>query len=121
MSQSVRIIPLRLSGPRHARVRNILHAGQMEAGRLWSDAVKWHRAQRAAGVWPGRSDMHHWSKGRYALHSQTVQRTVYRLLENIDAAMTRRRKEPETRHWLKLPWREKRFQPLVWPRPGGQL
>ena len=116
MSQSVCIIPLHLTGPRHARLRSILRDGQLEAGRLWSDAVTWHRAQReAGGAWPGRTEMHQWSKGRYALHSQTIQRTAYRLLENIEAAMTRRRKEPEVRQWLKLPWREKRFQPLVWP------
>lgn len=116
MSQSVCILPLRLSGPRRARLRDILREGQMEAGRLWSDAVTWHREQReAGGTWPGRKEAHAWSKGRYALHSQTIQRTAYRLLENVEATMSRRRKEPETRRWLKLPWREKRFQPLSWP------
>lgn len=29
--------------------------------------------------------------------------------------MTRRRNERGTRRWLQLPWREKRFLPLVWP------
>lgn len=116
MSQSVRIIPLPLKGPKHARTRRLLREGQLEAGRLWTDAVAWHRERRAAGGrWPDRNEIHAWSKGRYALHSQTVQRTVYRLLENVEATMTRRRNEPATRRWLRLPWREKRFQPLVWP------
>lgn len=116
MSQSVTIIPLPLKGPKHARTRRLLREGQIEAGRLWTDAVVWHRERRAAGgSWPNRGDIHDWSKGRYALHSQTIQRTVYRLLENVEATMSRRRNEPAAKRWLKLPWREKRFQPLVWP------
>lgn len=116
MSQSVVIIPLPLKGPKHARTRRLLREGQMEAGRLWTDAVAWHRERRATGgSWPSRGEIHDWSKGRYALHSQTIQRTVYRLLENVDATMRRCRNEPGSKRWLKLPWREKRFQPLVWP------
>ena len=116
MSQSVRIIPLRLHGPRHAALRQKLFEGQREAARLWNDCVVWHREQRATdGLWPGKSEIHAFTKGRYALHSQVVQRTAYRLLANIEATMERRRKEPSARRWLKLPWREKRFQPLSWP------
>jgi hypothetical protein len=39
MSQSVRIIPLPLKGPKNARTRRLLREGQLEAGRLWTDAV----------------------------------------------------------------------------------
>lgn len=116
MSQSVTIIPLTLNGPRHAELRAQLRSGQMEAARLWNECVEWHRARRAeGGIWPSKSEIHHFTKGRYRLHSQTIQRTAYRLLENIEAVMARRRKEPDVRKWLKLPWREKHFQPLVWP------
>jgi len=116
MSQSVRIIPLRLQGPRHADLRAQLRAAQIETARLWNDCIEWHRDRRASGgAWPSKSDIHAFTKGRYALHSQAVQRTAYRLLDNVDATMTRRRKEPGTRKWLKLPWREKSFQPLAWP------
>lgn len=116
MSQSVRIIPLRLQGPRHAVLRQRLFEGQREAARLWNDCVAWHREQRAAGApWPGKGEIHAFTKGRYALHSQVIQRTAYRLLANIEATMERRRKEPAARGRLKLPWREKRFQSLAWP------
>lgn len=116
MSQSVCIIPLRLQDPRYAALRQRLFDGQREAARLWNDCVAWHYEQRAAGGrWPGKAEIHAFSKGRYALHSQVVQRTAYRLLANIDATMERRRREPSARRWLKLPWREKLFQPLSWP------
>ncbi|MFG6084317.1 RNA-guided endonuclease InsQ/TnpB family protein [Paracoccus litorisediminis] len=116
MGQSVRIIPLNLKGPRYAALRDRLRDGQQEAARVWNDSMGYHRDQRQAGNgWPNRNDLHQFTKGRYKLHSQAIQRTAYQLLANIDATIERRRKEPASRKWLKLPWREKRFMPLSWP------
>lgn len=116
MSQSARIIQLPLAGRRNAALRQRLHEAQREAGRLWSDCVAWHQEIRAdGGRWPGRSQIDAWSKGRYALHSQTVQQIGHRLLANVEATTERRRNDPSSRRWLRYPWREKRFYPLHWP------
>lgn len=116
MNTRVRTLPLSLPGPRHARLRAAIDAALAEAGRLWTDIVGWHADQRAAGgPWPNRSRMDAWTKGRYALHSQTVQQIGHRLLGNVEATMTRRREDPSTRRWLKLPHHPKDDYPLHWP------
>ena len=116
MSTRVRTNPLSLPGPRHARLREAIDDALAEAGRLWTEIVAWHADQRAAGgSWPNRSRIDAWTKGRYALHSQTVQQIAHRLLGNVEATMTRRREDPSTRRWLKLPHRPKEDYPLHWP------
>lgn len=116
MNTRVRTFPLTLSGPRHARLRDAVDAALAEAGRLWTDLVIWHAEARAAGgPWPNRSRTDAWTKGRYALHSQTAQQIGHRLLGNVEATMTRRREDPSTRRWLKLPHRPKTDYPLHWP------
>jgi len=49
MSQSVRILPLHLRGPRHARLRQQLFEAQGETARLWNDCVTWHRPHIRGG------------------------------------------------------------------------
>ena len=49
------------------------------------------------------------------MFSQTVQQIGHRLLGNVEATMTRRREDPSTRRWLKLPHRPKDDYPLHWP------
>jgi len=47
---------------------------QQEAARVWNDVVAIHKKARERGQqWPGRSELQQHTKGRYALHSQTVQ------------------------------------------------
>lgn len=116
MNTRVRTFPLNVSGPRHARLRSIIDEGLEEAGRLWTDIVAWHAQERAAGGgWPNRSRIDAWTKARYALHSQTIQQINHRLLGNVEATMTRRREDPSTRRWLKLPHHPKDDYPLHWP------
>ena len=93
-----------------------VHDGQVEAGRVFSDCVAFHLSCReAGGSWPDRTDMHRFTKGRYALHSQTVQQVAYQVLANVDATRERRRNEPASRRWLRYPYKAKRFFPLCWP------
>ena len=94
-----------------------LHEAQMEAARLWTDITAFHRqAREARQPWPTRGDLQKHTKGRYQLHSQTIQMACHQLLANVEATTERRRNEPETRHWLKYPYKEKRFFPLYWPK-----
>jgi putative transposase len=112
--QLTKIIPVTTPNPALSRA---IFAGQIEAGRLWTDCAALHaEARKAGGKWPDRKVLQDFVKGRgYALHSQTAQMLTHQLLANVEATMARRRSEPSSREWLKLPWREKRFQALYWP------
>jgi putative transposase len=99
-----------------AALQAAIKSAQQEAARLWNDVVAIHKKARETGQqWPGRSELQQHTKGRYALHSQTVQMVCHQLLANVDATRARRCKEPESRHWLKYPHKEKQFFPLYWP------
>jgi len=45
---------------------------RQEAGQCWTDLVRAHVAKRQSGVWLSEADLKQISKGRYALHSQSV-------------------------------------------------
>jgi putative transposase len=93
-----------------------LREAQMEAGRLWTDIVGVHRKAREDQTsWPTRDMLQKQTKGRYKLHSQTVQMICHQLLANVQATSERRRNEPSSRRWMRYPYKEKRFFPLYWP------
>jgi putative transposase len=101
-------------------ISQVLHAAlrkaQQEAARVWNDVAKIHRKSRQMGQkWPGRGELQQKTKGKYGLHSQTVQMVCHQFLANVQATSVRRRKEPNSREWLKYPHKEKRFFPLYWP------
>ena len=81
---AVRIVHLRL-GDEHMRRCNAL---RKEAGRCWTDLLLAHVASRD-GVWLSETEMKAVSKGKYALHSQSVQALVEKLIANIDTATRR--------------------------------
>lgn len=111
--ESVSIQPLRNLTP---SMKATLRAAQMEAGRAWTECVALHVERRKAGQgWPKRDELQKFTKGRFALHSQTVQMIVHQLLANVDATSARRKSEPTCREWLKFPYKEKTFFPLYWP------
>jgi putative transposase len=89
---------------------------QMEAGRCWTEITAFHADRRLKREkWPTRDDLQKLTKGKYKLHSQTVQMICHQLLANVDATTERRRSEPGSRRWLRYPYKEKRFFPLYWP------
>jgi len=53
------------------------------------------------------------TKGRYSLHSQSVQMVVHAFLANIETTRKLRKKHPEMR--MKYPRRIKTFYPVHWP------
>lgn len=110
---SVAIIPLR-GLPKS--LFDYCRDAQVEAGRCWSDISAFHPECRMSGKsWPRRKELQDLTRGRYALHSQTVQAIFHQLLANVDAAMARRRSQPHLRSKIRLLWREKRFFALYWP------
>jgi putative transposase len=102
----VRIIPLRgLSGQQEALCLFL----REEAGRCWTDMLSAHVESRG-GKWLSFSDIKKRFKGRYALHSQTIQGLAEKLEANIDTARELRKVDPEARY----PYHPKKYQTVVW-------
>ncbi len=92
-----------------------LREAQMEAAQVWNACVEMHLTARLDHTpWPGRDALQKATKGRYALHSQSVQMVVHAFLANIETAKQLRQSHPEMR--IKYPSREKRFYPVHWPK-----
>lgn len=108
---TVRIYPLdHLSPSLFQRIRD----AQMEAATVWNLCMELHKHARIAhSKWPGRDALQQASKGRFALHSQSVQMIVHTFLANIETTRKLRKEHPEMK--MKYPWRSKRFYPVCWP------
>jgi putative transposase len=86
----------------------------MEAAQVWNVCMETHKAARLAHTsWPAHNELHHRTKGRFALHSQSVQAVFRAFLGTIQTTRTLRTEHPEMR--MKYPWRTKRFYPVHWP------
>ena len=86
----------------------------MEAAQVWNACVEMHLTARLDHApWPGRSALQKATKGRFALHSQSIQMVVHAFLANIDTTRQLRQSHPEMQ--MKYPYKEKRFYPVHWP------
>ncbi len=91
-----------------------LKAAQMEAAQVWNFCMETHKAARLQHAsWPGRNALQKATKGRFALHSQSVQMVVHAFLANIDTTHQLRQTHPQMR--MRYPYKEKRFYPVSWP------
>ncbi|MBI2602180.1 MAG: transposase [Deltaproteobacteria bacterium] len=107
----VKIIPL---GFLPQRAFQAIRDGSLEGGRIWNQCRDLHlEARRKYTKWPTKSDLQRATKGRYALHSQTIQMICHSFLANVEATRDLRRRHPEMK--MKYPWRDKTFRPLAWP------
>ena len=62
-----------------------LKAAQMEAAQVWNVCMETHKPARGEHTkWPGRNELQKATKGRFALHSQSVQMVVHAFLATID-------------------------------------
>ena len=108
--KTVRVYQLHPSPALFARLK----AAQMEAARVWNTCCELHKTARQAHVpWPGLMAMHKATRGRFALHSQSVQAVFRAFLGTIETTRQLRQTHPEMR--MKYPWRTKRFYPVHWP------
>ncbi len=86
----------------------------MEAAQVWNLCMETHKqARQAHGNWPGATELHHLTKGRFALNAQAVQQITRAFLGNINTTRELRKEHPEMR--MKYPRRTKRFYPVKWP------
>ena len=91
-----------------------LREAQMEVAQVWNACVEMHLTARLDHApWPGRSALQKATKGRFALHSQSIQMVVHAFLANIDTTRQLRQSHPEMQ--MKYPYKEKRFYPVHWP------
>src|SRR6266699_4194567 len=91
-----------------------LKAAQMEAAQVWNRCMDLHKQARMGHTrWPGQNDLHQLTKGRFALHSQSVQAVFRAFLGTIETTRKLRREHRELR--MKYPWRAKAFYPVKWP------
>ena len=91
-----------------------LKAAQMEAAQVWNACCELHKeARQTRSTWPGQNELQRATKGRFALHSQSVQMVVHAFLANIDATRELRATHPKM--LTKYPWKTKRFYPVHWP------
>ena len=113
--ETVRIYPLNNLPP---SVKTRLREAQMEAARVWNDCCQIHlEARQSRSKWPNRDDLQKATKGRYALHSQTVQMICHAFLANIDT--TRQIKKNNRK--IRYPYKKKRYYPLYWPKQAVSI
>jgi putative transposase len=95
------------------RQEAIVREGQMEAARVWTECRDMHmKARQEQTPWPGRNEYHKATRGRFALHSQSIQQ-VFRVFDAaVESTLENRR---SGRKEMRYPYKDKRFFPLMWP------
>lgn len=89
-----------------------LKAAQMEAALVWNTCCDLHKEARTTHAkWPGRNELQKATKGKYALHSQSVQMVVHAFLANVETTRQRKPANPKMRY----PYKVKQFYPVHWP------
>lgn len=102
------VIKVCLGHPDHRQTK-----ARSEAARCWNNMVRLHKyIRKRHWKWPTEKQLKAHCKGRYDLHSQTVQGLVEKFIANIDSTRTKREKGDRN---ARYPWRsEKKFQVVVW-------
>lgn len=114
--ERVRIVSLKSIRNRQSAM---IRAGQMEAARVWTVCRDAHLAARQEhGKWPNRDDLQKTTKGRFCLHSQSVQMVTHAFLANVDTA---RQLQSHGRTEIRYPHKDKIFYPLMWPAQAMRL
>jgi putative transposase len=107
--ETVHIYPLATLCP---SLQRRLYEAQQEAARVWTVCRDLHlTARQQHSHWPDRHELQQATKGRFALHSQTVQMVCHQFLANVDATRQLR----QTNRKIRYPYKDKRFFPLSWP------
>lgn len=102
------LVRLKLSRAKEVQAETL----RQEAGRAWSEMVTFHwRVYRKKGVWLSKYALQRWAKGRFALHSQTVQALTDKLHANIKTARQLRGAGHAN---ARFPYKRKRYQVVIW-------
>lgn len=88
-----------------------LHTAQKEAAAVWNECMEAHKKCRTNNEkWLSQTDLQKLTKGKYELHSQSVQMVCQAFVANIDSTLENRRQGNN----MKYPWLTKRFYPVSW-------
>lgn len=108
---TIKIYQLNTLSP--ARMQRLRDA-QMEAAHVWNFCMETHKGARLHHTsWPGRNELQKMTKGRFQLHSQSIQMVVHAFLANVDT--TRQLKQTHPHMKMRYPYKEKKFYPVHWP------
>ena len=114
--ERVRIVSLKGIPPKQQLA---IRGGQTECARVWTVCRDAHLAARQEhGNWPNRDALQKATRGRFALHSQTVQMVTHAFLANVDTAQQLRSRG---RSEIRYPYKDKTFYPLMWPAQAMRL
>jgi putative transposase len=90
-----------------------LKAAQLESALVWNECVEAHKQCRINKTnWLNQTALQKLTKGKYQLHSQSVQLVCQAFLANVDSTKANRRSGLKK---MKYPWRTKEFYPVSWP------
>ena len=89
-----------------------LKAAQIEAALVWNECMSAHKECRVNQTpWLNQTTLQKLTKGKYELHSQSIQMVCQFFLANVDSTKANRRAGIKN---MKYPWRTKRFYPVSW-------
>ena len=89
-----------------------LKAAQVEAAKAWNECMEAHKECRVnQKPWLNQTALQKLTKGKYQLHSQSVQMVCQAFLANVDSTRANRRAGIKN---MKYPWRTKGFYPVSW-------
>src|SRR5688572_25899245 len=107
--KSVRILQLK-NLPTSSRVQ--IYNGHVQAGQVWNQCALSHSdARKNKAAWPNKVSLQKETKGKFDLHSQSIQMVCHAFLANIDTAKKLRKQNGKIRY----PYKKKTFYPLIWP------
>ncbi len=92
-----------------------LREAQQASAEVWNFCMEMHKAARLQHEkWPGRDALQKATKGRFQLHSQSVQMVVHAFLATIDTTHQLKQTHPQMK--MRYPYKEKKFYPVHWPQ-----
>ena len=97
----------------------LIFEGSMESARLWNFCNATHKKARAQREkWPRKEALREEAKNlALKIHSQSIQATIAQYLANVDTACQLKKENKK----IRLPYKEKRFYPLMWPKQAVRI
>ncbi|HEY9633825.1 MAG TPA: transposase [Coleofasciculaceae cyanobacterium] len=91
-----------------------LQASSLESAKVWNTCKDLHKQFRVShSPWLTLIDLQKHTKGKFELHSQSVQLVCRAFIGNIDSTRENRKHGLKD---IKYPWRDKKFYPTYWHR-----
>lgn len=119
MSETLQTVRIHILSGLSKGMADAIRSGQMESAKVWTVCRdELHRCMSQREKWPNRDDLQKLTKGRFALHSQSVQMVCHAFLANVDTAKQLRK---SGRTEIRYPWRDKTFYPLLWPKQAVSI